>query len=210
MTEVCPLCKNTGKLFFGDGKRNFFSCDVCLGIFLGNEYRLSPEEEKLRYELHNNDINDPGYRKFTEPITVKILKNHTSAQLGLDFGSGTGSVISKVLTENNFHVEKYDPFFDDHPEVLKKKYDFIFCCEVIEHFYDPAHEFKQISQMLNLTGKLYCMTDFFCPEISFKDWYYKNDPTHVFFYRKATLSFIQKNFGFSNVKKEKRLAVFTK
>ncbi len=210
MTEVCPLCKSIGKVFFCDNKRYFYSCDVCLGIFMGKKYRLLPEEEKQRYEQHNNDINDPRYRKFAAPIIYEILKNHSPSQSGLDFGSGTGPVIAKVLTENNFKVEKYDPFFDNHPELLKKKYDFIFCCEVIEHFYDPAGEFLLIYEMLNNNGKLYCMTDFYNSEISFKDWYYKNDPTHVFFFRTETMFFIQKTYGFSSLKTENRLAVFTK
>ena len=60
----------------------------------------------------------------------------------------------------------------------------------------PKMEFRSLKNMLNQKGKLYCMTDIYGESINFSKWYYKNDPTHVFFYHKNTVHWIQKEFGF--------------
>lgn len=44
----------------------------------------------LRYQKHNNDIEDDGYQKFVAPITTAIMKDFTQNHKGLDFGAGTG------------------------------------------------------------------------------------------------------------------------
>ena len=127
---------------------------------------------------------------------------------GLDFGAGTGPVISKILQDNNFEIAQYDPFFHNHPELLKKRYDYIACCEVIEHFYNPRKEFQLLRNLLQPNGKLYCMTDIYDQTIDFEKWYYKNDPTHVFIYHKKTVEWIKDKFGFSDVTINDRLITF--
>ncbi|WP_321540387.1 methyltransferase domain-containing protein [Flavobacterium piscinae] len=72
----------------------------------------------------------------------RVLKDFSSKHSGLDFGSGTNSVIVKLLKDKNYNIVEYDPFFSNQPEVLEKRYDYITCCEVIEHFHHPFEEFK--------------------------------------------------------------------
>ena len=53
------------------------------------------------------------------------------------------------------------------------------------------------------------MTELFSSEINFKEWYYKNDETHVVFYSEKTIKWIQQTFNFSEVKMDGRLIVFS-
>jgi SAM-dependent methyltransferase len=166
------------------------------------------EEEIERYELHDSDTEDAGYRKFVAPITKGILRDFTSQHKGLDFGAGTSAIISAVLRENGYDIQNYDPYFHNNPKLLNEKYDYISSCEVIEHFYKPAKEFKRLREMLREGGKLYLMTDIYDGR-DFGSWYYKNDPTHVFFYTKETFAWICENYGFREFFIEKRLVVMT-
>ncbi len=43
------------------------------------------------------------------------------------------------------------------------------------------------------------MTAMYSDEIDFGSWYYKNDPTHVVFYRRKTFEWIKLNFNFSEL-----------
>lgn len=52
------------------------------------------------------------------------------------------------------------------------------------------------------------MTDVYRNQLAFSDWYYKNDPTHVFIYTEKTLEFIKNEFGFKNLFIQNRLIVF--
>lgn len=199
----CPLCKSTGSLFHPP---LYMQCTHCKAI-----YRLElPDstEEKERYEMHNNDVNDPNYQKFVSPITTYILEHFTPQHNGLDFGSGTGPVISKILMDNYFSVKQYDPYFANIPEVLQATYDYIACCEVIEHFHKPEKEFHLLKNLLKPGGALVCMTHLYDAVIPFKNWYYKNDPTHVFIYRKETMAYIAEKFGFKSFQIDNRRIVF--
>lgn len=85
---------------------------------------MDQDAEKQRYTEHNNDVNDQRYQKFVVPITDFVRKNFTTAQIGLDFGSVTGPVVSKILTDSGYQIYQYDPFFSDDPELLADSYDF--------------------------------------------------------------------------------------
>lgn len=208
MSQKCPLCNAQSQIFYENKKQLFYQCSNCKGIFINKNLRLNFQDEKLRYETHNNDVFDERYQKFVSPITKAILDNFSKDHLGLDFGAGTGPVISKILKDNSFSIMQYDPFFHKNPELLDHKYHYIACCEVIEHFYDPKKEFALLKDLLLKGGKLYCMTEIYDQNIDFSKWYYKNDPTHVFIYHKRTIDWINNEFGFSNVNINGRLITF--
>ena len=42
----------------------YWKCGHCLFISLDSKFRLSPSDERGRYEQHNNDIHDENYRLF--------------------------------------------------------------------------------------------------------------------------------------------------
>lgn len=188
-----------------DRWEGFFECGVCEGILRDQNDYLSAEDEKARYQDHNNDVNDPGYQKFVSPITDAVLEAFGQDAVGLDFGCGTGPVVSKVLNDKGYELVAYDPFFCNKPKTLERQYDYIVCCEVAEHFHDPHKEFELLRKLLKPGGKLYCMTHLYTKDIDFENWYYRNDPTHVFFYRAETFEWIKEHIGFSDFRVEGRL-----
>ena len=208
MTNHCPLCNSIGTVFYQNNERLYYQCNNCFGIFVDKELKLNKEEEMLRYKEHNNDIEDVKYQKFVFPITSSIMRDFTQNNKGLDFGAGTGPVISKILKDNDFLIQQYDPFFHNYPDLLEERYDYIACCEVVEHFHNPKKEFGLLKKLLLQDGKLYCMTDIYNTSINFHNWYYKNDPTHVFIYHKKTVHWIKEKFGFLNVTIEGRLVTY--
>lgn len=210
MSIFCRLCSGETESVFKEENREFVVCNNCEGIQLLPEYFISPRAEEDRYLTHNNDVEDVRYQNFVSPITSGILKDFTSKNIGLDYGCGTGPVAAKELEKKGYTVKLYDPFFHPDPAVLKKTYDFIICCEVMEHFFEPRQEFSNLSLLLNPGGKLYCKTSLYSEEVDFKSWYYKNDPTHVFFYTKRSLEWIKNNLEFNEVEIFPNLIVFSK
>ncbi len=208
-SAICPLCTTEGKVFYTSSKQTFYICPTCEGIYLSFDKLPTAESEKHRYEIHQNNSDDIGYRQFVMPIVTSIKNDFSTTHLGLDFGSGKDSSILKILKESNYTILPYDPFFMDDKSLLDQHYDYIACCEVIEHFHHPNKEFALLKQLLKPNGKLYCMTHIYSPEIDFEKWYYKNDFTHVFFYQKKTFEWIKNQFGFSDVTIENRLITFS-
>jgi len=164
-----------------------------------------PAEEKERYEEHNNDVHDERYQAFVSPIVDAVLQRHVPSEVGLDFGSGTAPVIAHLLRKKGYTIGCYDPFFANSPDLLEQQYDYIVCCEVIEHFHDPASEFARLRAMLRPGGQLYCMTMLHDETVDFQNWHYRRDPTHVFIYRAETIGWISRRFKFSDARIEGRL-----
>lgn len=205
----CLLCGSKTNLFYETENKEYYQCNNCFSIMLDPSYYLNDEEEKERYEAHNNDIYDPGYQSFVLPIVQGVKNNYNVNHIGLDYGAGTGPVITKLLEEEGFNIELYDPFFHNYPNKLYKKYDYIICCEVMEHFHNPYDEFNNLSKILKKGGSIFCMTNLYDNSINFDSWYYKNDKTHVFFYHKKSLEWIKNEFGFLDIKIDNNFIKFT-
>ncbi|MBP2830567.1 class I SAM-dependent methyltransferase [Aquimarina sp. U1-2] len=207
---VCTLCNTLTGVYIVTKKRTFFLCPECKGIIADPTHFLTPKEEKERYLLHQNDVNDPGYQNFVSPIIKEIRKDFNTNHAGLDFGSGSGPVVTSLLTKQGYTITAYDPFFDPNAPVLLRKYDYIVCCEVMEHFYNPNKEFSTLASLLVTGGKLYCKTVLYQNYIDFSSWWYKNDPTHVFFYNRDTLIWIKNEFQFTALEIREDLIIFNK
>jgi SAM-dependent methyltransferase len=203
----CPLCSGSSNHFYTFKEREFLQCDTCSSVFTHPKNYLSPEAEQAHYECHENNPDDLRYQKFVSPLTDAILNDFKQHHKGLDFGSGTGSPILRVLTDNNYDIAQYDLFFHNDPAVLQQQYDYIACSETAEHFKEPYKEFEQLRNLLLPGGKLYVMTDMFDENRDFATWYYKTDPTHVFLYHPKAFEWIKEEFGFKDVRIEGRLIV---
>ena len=209
MDPSCPLCKSKGILFFKDETHTFFECMECKGLYRSPDQFLKPNEERERYLHHISDINDKGYYTFVSPILTEVKKYFPKGKTGLDYGCGHTPVLSELLKKEQYEMEIFDAVFFKEVEVLNKKYDFIVCCEVIEHFYDPYKDFKQMLELLVPDGKLICKTHPYDHQIEFDTWYYKNDPSHVFIYQIETFNWIRDHFHLKDVKIDERLITFS-
>lgn len=147
MAQECPLCNSIDQKAMNN---EFILCHNCFGIFKRNDLLLDTQKEKERYDLHNNDENDTNYQTFVSPITQAVLEKFTPNHKGLDFGAGKSSAICKVLNDNNYNIQAFDPFFNNNTSLLLEKYDYISSCEVIEHLYEPKKEFEKLKNLLKL------------------------------------------------------------
>lgn len=216
-TPKCPLCVYEADYFLTyktkTGSRNYYLCNNCASIHLDKNELLSFHEEEQRYAMHNNNVEDVRYQQFVSPISNQIIQEQNKNASGLDYGCGPGPVITHVLEEKGFsNIKLYDPYFFNNPKLLDSTYQFIICCEVIEHFSNPKKEFKLIKNLLNTGGKFYGKTELLHEGLDaegFQKWWYKNDPTHCFFYSKKTLRYIAKTFQFSNLEIRDKFFVLT-
>ena len=195
----CTLC-STALVHKKDAY--YFYCNNCKAVVKDKKFYLPADLEKDRYETHNNDVNDSGYQNFTLPITNYVLKTFLPAHKGLDFGSGTGPVISSMLLKKGYDIVQYDPFFAPDKSVLNATYDYIISCEVFEHFYNPKKEIDMLVSLLKQHGVLLIMTLLYNDQIDFNKWFYQKDPTHVFIYSAETINYIA-------AKKNLEIAVLT-
>ena len=89
--------------------------------------RLSPEQEREIYQLHDNDPSHPGYRTFLSKLTEPLLERLPSGASGLDFGCGPGPALAQMLEAEGMAVSLYDPYFYPSAVALDQTYDFITC-----------------------------------------------------------------------------------
>ncbi|MFQ5469957.1 MAG: class I SAM-dependent methyltransferase [Gammaproteobacteria bacterium] len=166
------------------------------------------EQEKSRYDLHQNDPTDGEYRNFLSQILDPLLANLQPNSKGLDFGSGPGPTLAIMLNEKGHDIEIYDPFYHDYPDKLDRRYDFLTCTEVVEHFGDPARSWMQIKNAVKTGGIIGVMTSLFHDNLSFENWYYKNDLTHVAFYCEYTFKKIANMFDFEICQIDNPVVIF--
>jgi len=208
---ICPICSGTNVFSFQlIGSIEYFRCKTCLGLFIDPESRLSPQEEKERYSLHNNNVDDPEYRKFLSKLYDPLIKKLKKESRGLDYGCGPGPALASMLREEGFSVDIYDPYFFPDESYRDKEYDFITCTEAAEHFYEPQKEFNKLDQVLADKGILGVMTNFYEDTINFEDWYYRKDPTHVVFYTVKTLQCIAEERSWKADIQSKNVVFFKK
>ena len=188
----CPLCFGSELVIPLTDYRHCLTCDL---RFKDKRLHLNAAQEHERYLQHNNDVNDEGYRRFLEPLYTAVRENVPIGAHGLDFGAGPGPILTKLLRADGYTMGLYDPFFWPDLATLEQCYDFIIASEVVEHFYEPAKEFKRLIGLLKPGALLGIMTAMYHSEIEFEQWYYRRDPTHVVFYSRKTFLWIATNYA---------------
>ncbi|MEC7816606.1 MAG: class I SAM-dependent methyltransferase [Pseudomonadota bacterium] len=193
---ACPVCETPSLTPFREvDHKRYLRCGVCEATVMAPECRLTGEEERAIYELHDNHPEDEGYRRFLSKLTEPLRPKLAPDAQGLDFGCGPGPALARMLEGEGFGVTLYDPFFYPDDTALSQSYDFITCTEVVEHLYQPARIFEQLNGLLKPGGWLGVMTCFQTDDDRFDRWHYRRDPTHVVFYREATFAWLANRFG---------------
>lgn len=190
----CNLCGNSNiNLTFSAQGRDFIECANCDLLFVDARYHLNEKDEKARYDLHNNNYGDNGYREFLLRLKGSLVPFLTPGMKGLDFGCGPSDVLTKLFVEDGFSMDRFDPFFA--PIALTDgAYDFIACAEVVEHFRDSHADFKKMRSLIRIGGWLAIMTQL---RDSFRNdptWWYLRDKTHICFYSSRTFEWIEAKF----------------
>jgi len=194
---VCHICSNETESFT-DGKTGiqYFNCKSCEFIFKSPEYYQGIKEQKSRYDLHENDENNPGYRAYFQRFLDYVLPLTGTPKNALDFGCGRSLLLAKMLEEKGVICDAYDPLY--HPDTLdnSKKYELIVTTEVFEHLHHPKEIFYSLVERLEEGGFLAIQTQFSPQDReAFKMWYYHQDPTHIVFFSPRTFRVLCEMYG---------------
>ena len=189
--NICKVCKSSNLNFFlKSGELLYWECKTCVAKFLDPQNYVSNSYEKKHYLKHNNSITDVKYKNFLLKLIEPVKDKISISDIGLDYGCGFAPVLANILKSYGFKVELYDPFFFPNKDVLLKKYKFITCSEVVEHFFNPYEEFDKINNLLDNNSWFGVMTTFLPQDDQFENWHYRRDPTHVVFYKMETFQHI--------------------
>lgn len=194
----CPLCGRWAiSSYCIDRRRSYLQCSTCDLVFVPPDCYLSRAAEQAEYELHQNDIHDPGYRLFLSRLTLPLMARLAPGARGLDFGCGPGPALAHMLRESGFDVALYDSIFVPQEDALAASYDFICATEVVEHLHHPGRELERLWSLLHPGGWLGIMTKLVRDRTAFASWHYKNDPTHVCFFSARTWQWWAQQHGAS-------------
>ena len=208
---ACLLCRDGDVARFAEVEhKQYWRCGGCLLTFLEPGAHPTADVEYAHYLTHENDVDDPGYRKFLGRLAGPMLARLGPSSTGLDYGCGPGPALARMLSEGGHRVTLYDPFFANDAAVLGASYDFVTCSETAEHFHDPASEFDRFQRMLKPGGWLGLMTCFQNDDAGFATWHYRRDPTHVVFYKRETLAFMAARLGWTFESPAKDIALMRK
>ena len=189
--KICTVCKNNKIEFFLNVEGlDYWQCGLCKATMLDSIKFISNNKEKKHYLKHNNQINDTRYRIFLSNLIEPLKDKISIDDMGLDYGCGYAPALADILKKDGFNVELYDPFFFKNENIFCRKFNFITCSEVVEHFFKPYEEFNKIDSLLAKNSWLAIMTSFMTQNYLFKNWHYRRDPTHVVFYKKITFKII--------------------
>jgi SAM-dependent methyltransferase len=190
----CHICDEPTMMFMDEKNQMlYYHCSPCEYIFKHPSVYQNIEDQKERYDLHQNDANDEGYRAYFQRFLDFILPVVRKPKNALDFGCGRSTLLANMLEEEGIACDSYDPLY--HPDGLKdnKKYDLIVSTEVFEHLHQPKEVFESLLDRLNEGGYLAIQTEFHPNEMgAFKNWYYTKDPTHTVFFTVETFEVLSR------------------
>lgn len=192
----CPLCDAADiRAFHKDKRRDYLQCGRCELVFVPPQFHLSYAAEKAQYDLHENTLQDDGYRKFLSRLTSPLIERLPARASGLDFGCGPAPLLAAIMEDAGFRMQNYDIYYADERAVLNRSYDFIAATEVVEHLSQPGKELMRLWLMLQPGGYLAIMTKLVLDREAFSRWHYIRDPTHISFFSRATWSWWARQHG---------------
>ena len=71
--QSCPLCDGAKIVpYHRDKVRDYLNCRTCDLVFVPPAQHLSAADEKAHYDLHDNQLGDPGYRRFLDRLFTPL------------------------------------------------------------------------------------------------------------------------------------------
>ena len=196
---ACPLCRTRGTVssFATTPRRAYLHCSVCALVFAHPDSHLDADAERARYLLHENTRENEGYVTFLTQLADVVMAAVPSGARGLDVGCGRVPLLGEILTAHGFPTASWDPFFLPDPAPLARTYDFVTCCEVAEHAFEPHRLFALLRSCVRSGGLLAVRTRRHDDVPDFAAWFYQLDPAHVSFYRARTMHWLATANGWS-------------
>ena len=207
----CRLCGSPDcPTVYRDAAREYRHCAVCDLIFVPASQFVTVDEERARYELHDNTGGHAGYRSFLNEAAEIVEQVTVQSGRILDFGSGRNAVLTSLLRDRGYSCTAYDPLYGIGMDSTEFPYDTVVLCEVIEHLRDLKEDLRIITGMMNPSGTVVIRTGLHPPPGSFGSWWYKNDRTHINYLGMPTVEWIAKTFGYAVVDSGKKGIVVLK
>jgi 2-polyprenyl-3-methyl-5-hydroxy-6-metoxy-1,4-benzoquinol methylase len=173
-----------------------YRCSHCGVIFKDPQSHEDFILQKTRYDLHENDPEDEGYRRYFQQFLDFVLPQMDTPATALDFGCGRSTLLADMLTEQGMQSRVYDPIYHPDNSYREHQYDLITSVEVFEHLHDPMAVFATLVSLLNPNGILAIRTAFTCSEReAYLRWYYRRDPTHIVFFAPRTFEVMCAKMG---------------
>lgn len=149
--DPCPLCGEADAPFLCYNQlRPYYHCQRCDMIFIPHIFRVPLADEPELYSRHAGDAEDDGFKRFISQLTtplVNVLRargkpaddslpayisqcvsdaikgDEPWANIGLDYGSGPGPAVGRILSKQGFSVEQYDPYAFPEPPLREELSD---------------------------------------------------------------------------------------
>lgn len=185
----CPICLSSSTTDYTvDQFRTYRICLDCQLIYVPRSELISSEDEKKRYDSHQNSTQDETYRKYLTVIADLILPQLQAGARGLDFGCGSSTLMADIFKHQGFSVDSYDLYYHPREKIWDQTYDFIILSEVIEHLREPLSTMLALKSRLNPQGSFFIKTAL-APDSKdqFDKWFYKRDSTHIQFFQPKSL-----------------------
>ncbi len=146
-------------------------------------------------------------------VATRVLPDTDANFKALDFGCGTGFLVSFLAHRFGWKAAGFDPYWTPayaQPKVYKdwqsvvenSPYNLIIATEVFEHFINPHEELIRIGEILAKDfGFIYVTTGRYVPGQTTRDWNYLAPQSghHVSFYARETMQEIARLMGASGV-----------
>lgn len=188
---TCPLCHAVdAELWHQRAGKDYWCCRQCQLVFVPSSQHLDPIREKAEYDRHENEVYDPGYRRFLSRTFNAVTRALPPGATGLDFGCGPGPALAVMLRDAGYPTALFDAYYHCDDTVWKNRYDFVTLTEVIEHLARPDHELARLWRHLKPGGCLAIQTQRVRDQSAFRNWRYTHDPTHIAFYAEATFHWL--------------------
>jgi len=199
----CPLCGGAVRRIGGADARDFFACPDCDLISVPRAQHLSNDDQRKRYALHHNTLDNAGYVAMLERFIDRLGRHLTPPARVLDYGCGVNRILVQLLERKEYRAAGYDPLYEIGRN-LNGPYDAVISTEVFEHFARPRDEVESIRRLLEPNGLLAVSTSFHPAWERMPEWWYGRDPAHVALYSQTTMRWIAANIGFEIIELDEK------
>lgn len=212
--QPCRVCSRPAAVFYQD-VRTFYRCGNCSLIFT-NEIAPPPEQEKHYKAQWGNQ--QAEFWKGQADAFLQIIRQYHEPRRILDFGAGSG-MLTDELRKRGVDCTPLEPMVHGYLKDQKypHKFDAIVGVEVIEHLPNLWEEMREMEKVLAPGGVMLfttLLTEAFIntPDAAgaFREWWYKDDPTHVTFFGYRSLEVLGDIAGYDVDVIVDKVIVFTR